>query len=626
MKLKRQQGGRNAYDKLHPPIYLSNAKDPRINSYSPAGNQYLYKKPIIKNSKLLIKKKEVIPVNDYKKEIIEDKIIPILKVDNNKNDVLKGKFIEEYTDDPRSKNTVPYNRLNPVTNKEWTPEDYSNYIDAERLKKAKYNEILRKGIIKEQTGGLSELGYSDNSPYQDYPYIPIEGNNITMAQTSKHLTAIPLDEWDNILGIHDLEPYSGEYEFEGANKVLEIPKGQRGVRSPRHVETDEEKALRLSQYTPSNINYYDAYLTDMDMTRSRDVNVPFVNNPVDVKTPSYVATPVNNVVRNNKKPLYKTTVKSNISKTAKDFSRDFTNAELEQQAIENTPISNNDINAKDILGTPIIGKSNTSKRINDSGFIKSNPVTLQYDNSDEARAIQYRRLKGSNVLAPYKGNIQLSTPVQSEESVNPYLANIREQRNAVMQQINPNTSTGQAALAGLYGQSLNQENEAVGQVNRNNIQNNTNWLNQVASTRNQQQQLDYNMNDKYYNDVTQLQALQDENDMNYMDSISNMSAKRLQAKNRFLGTAIETGLPSDALNIGDREITFDVSKIPTNFYSPKSDATSELPQGKMVYVKGIPYQQVTDKNGGISLTPVPINKAQYGGMSKYKMVMKKANR
>lgn len=475
-------------------------------------------------------------------------------------------------------------------------------------------------LKKQQNKNISKLGYSDNSPYKNRDYIPIEGNNITMAKTGKSLTAIPLDEWDNILGIHDLSPYSGEYEFEGADRVLEIPKGQVGNRSPRHPETDEEKALRLFQYNTSHS------LADMKRYERSLKSNKAINNPVDVRTPPYVATSVNNVVRNNKKPLYKTTTNSNVNKTAKDFSRDFINAELEQQAIENAPISNNDINAKDILGTSIIGESTTSKRINDSGFIKSNPVTLQYDNPDEARAIQYRRLKGSNVLAPYKGNIQLSTPVQSEESVNPYLANIREQRNAVMQQINPNTSTGQAALAGLYGQSLNQENEAVGQVNRNNVQNNTNWLNQVANTRNQQQQLNYNMNDKYYNDVTQLQALQDENDMNYMDSISNMSAKRLQAKNRFLGTAIETGLPSDALNIGDKEVSFDISKVPINFYSPKSDATSELPQGKMVYVKGIPYQQVTDKNGGISLTPVKVNKAQYGGMSKYKMVMKKANR
>ena len=488
------------------------------------------------------------------------------------------------------------------------------------------NNIMK--ILNKQKGKyskLSKLGYSDNSPYKERPYIPIEGNNITMNQTGKHLTAIPLDEWDNILGIHDLEPYSGDYEFEGANRVLEIPKGQRGVRSPRHVETDEERALRLNNnITPDNINYYNAYLTDMDMTRSREANVPFVNNPVDVRTPPYVANkPVSNVVRNNKKSLYKTVP---TVKTSKDFSRDFTNAELEQQAIENAPVSNIDVNAKDILATPIANNNVQANNINTKGFVKSNPITLQYDNPDEARAIQYRRLKGSNVLAPYKGNIQLSTPVQSEESVNPYLANIREQRNAVMQQINPNSSTGQAALAGLYGQSLNQENEVVGQVNRSNIQNNTNWLNQVANTRNQQQQLNYNMNDKYYNDVAQLQALQDENDMNYMDSISNMSAKRLQAKNRFLGTAIETGLPNEALNIGDREVTFDVSKIPTNFYSPKSDATSELPQGKMIYVKGLPYQQVTDKNGKIVLQPVPISKGQHGGMSKYKMVMKKANR
>jgi hypothetical protein len=34
------------YNKKHPPIYVSNPKDSRIGQYAPAGNQYLYKKPI----------------------------------------------------------------------------------------------------------------------------------------------------------------------------------------------------------------------------------------------------------------------------------------------------------------------------------------------------------------------------------------------------------------------------------------------------------------------------------------------------------------------------------------------------------------------------------------------------
>jgi hypothetical protein len=34
------------YNKKHPPIYLSNPKDSRIGYYAPAGNQYLYKKPV----------------------------------------------------------------------------------------------------------------------------------------------------------------------------------------------------------------------------------------------------------------------------------------------------------------------------------------------------------------------------------------------------------------------------------------------------------------------------------------------------------------------------------------------------------------------------------------------------
>jgi hypothetical protein len=47
---KPQQSAQNpsGYDKRHPPIYLTNSKDPRIGQYAEAGNQYLYKKPVSK--------------------------------------------------------------------------------------------------------------------------------------------------------------------------------------------------------------------------------------------------------------------------------------------------------------------------------------------------------------------------------------------------------------------------------------------------------------------------------------------------------------------------------------------------------------------------------------------------
>jgi len=41
-----------AYTKKYPPIYLDNPKDPRIGMYTEKGNQYLYKKPIAKESQL----------------------------------------------------------------------------------------------------------------------------------------------------------------------------------------------------------------------------------------------------------------------------------------------------------------------------------------------------------------------------------------------------------------------------------------------------------------------------------------------------------------------------------------------------------------------------------------------
>ena len=94
-------------------------------------------------------------------------------------------------------------------------------------------------IKKCPTGGtVSELGYSDNSPYRNAKSLNIQGNNITMQNTGRNLQLIPMDEYGNMLDAIDAPAYSGEYSFPDAKSVLEIPNyqaGGQGNRPPRKV-------------------------------------------------------------------------------------------------------------------------------------------------------------------------------------------------------------------------------------------------------------------------------------------------------------------------------------------------------------------------------------------------------
>lgn len=468
---------------------------------------------------------------------------------------------------------------------------------------------------RKQTGGYSDeeiLGYSDDSPYQDNPYIHINSNNISMAQTGIPLSLIPLDEDFNMLGQYDVNPYSGEYIFDGANSVLEIPNAQIGSRSPRHMETPEERRIRMASYQRPGVNYGNAFINDIDNTMSREVNVPFVQNPSvmsnntskGVITNNSGKSPVTSKIKN------KTVASSNVKKPV-TFWNEPTKAELEQQAIDYAPT----IDKVDTI-IPNDVFSNSTSVIEDSltgmkKIIPGKPITLEYDNPLEAQAINYRKLKNSEVMPPYRGSMQLQTPSLYQESVDPYLANIKEQRNAVMQNINPNTSVGQAMLAGINANLIDASNKAIGEVSRNNMQNTTNWLNQVADIRNKQQSFDYENNRRYADEVAQLKAIQDEGDIAYMDSVANMNAKRLQAKNRFLTTAIETGLPSEALNIGDESVTFDVNKIPYQIYTRDSGANTPVNQ-KPIKMGDKYYDKVVE-NGRVRYVSVNIDNKQLGG-------------
>jgi len=460
----------------------------------------------------------------------------------------------------------------------------------------------RKIKNKAQYGDLFSSFIKDNDDFEDEDEVYNEYDKLTPEEQEQFISTI------------QNQMQSGGYI-----------KAQEGSRSPRRVETPEEKRLRLAKYNPKGGKFNKDFTlaNDMDFRQSRDINVPFVKN-----TNSSIVLP-KEISKQPTQSKKKSFVKNKVSITPHEvdrfyankrtFNNEFTPEELDNQYQESLDTISQlnpkvDIDASSLLSQKSQLTQPVDNKTKVDDFIKGKSVTLDFDNPYEAQAIAYKKLKGNNMLSPYKGNVNLEAPSLYQESVDPYMTNIGENRNSSLQQINPNSSVGQSQLSNLYSQQLNVGNEAIGQVARNNAQNITNWLGQRAEVANRQQQVDYDLNKRYYDDVAQLQATSDENDINYMDSISQMAAKRQQAKNRFLGTAIETGI-GDALEVGDNSVTFDINKMPGKVYSPTGG--NQQPLGKIVNVKGVPHEYVIE-NGKSVLRPITIQK-QHGGFTKFNM-------
>ena len=95
-----------------------------------------------------------------------------------------------------------------------------------------------------QTGGYdkqSMLGYSNvkNNPFINNPYNLVKSNKITMANTGKRLLGI-----SNTGDTKIMEPYSGQYEFDG-NNVLEIPYGQTNANLQK-IDSLKQELVKLN--------------------------------------------------------------------------------------------------------------------------------------------------------------------------------------------------------------------------------------------------------------------------------------------------------------------------------------------------------------------------------------------
>jgi len=548
-------------------------------------------------------------------------------------------------------------------NKERKASDIPSY-----WKDEDHDEQIRKKYgqpIKKQTGGIptNKNGYYELDP-EENPIARIPSNNITMKNIPYKIKAVG-GTTGRDYGYMQPE---GEYQFDDEEFMYEIPKAQKGVNLNDITKKRNSESLNSKQYQDYLKNLENEknskFLQDSANAIKYGNTKGILNNDYfltgdNTKTPfqrRIQSENPNSIARRNDRKArmeqsteivpgklpYKTKSGNVVSKKtiakyspdqtdqyyanqydSKKFNKQFTSQELDAQYLQSLESQKELAKIETPVGNKypdFVAPNNVGQTKND--FRKGKSITMDFDNPAEGQAIAYEKFKNSQSLSPYKQTVKLESPGLYQENEAAYLANVRESRNSALQNMNPNSTIGQSAMSNVYSQSLNQENDAIGQVFKNNAQNSTNYLNQRSAMNNQQQQMNNQYNDKYYNDVSQIEAVKNQNDINYMNQISQMNAKRLQAKNRFLGTAIETGL-GDALDIDDNSVTFDVSKIGARINGgSKKESVPNTNKLNVKMIDGVPYHTYIDENGKPQAIPVNVNKAQFGGMGKYRMKLK----
>jgi len=532
-------------------------------------------------------------------------------------------------------------------------------------------------IKKCPTGGtVSELGYSDNSPYRNAKSLNIQGNNITMQNTGKNLQLIPMDEYGNILDAIDAPAYSGEYNFPDAKSVLEIPKAQTGkefksqknqmayeawLRSLKEIELlnsikSKQNILPLlgtpvnlqqtlsgankkiienpkiayppkQTYLKTDNRKYDKTFEGilpidgkMDAESWRRQMQPAVNplfkNPVlkgavtdktELKTP---ITQKNPILRSkSKQPIQLNEVTIKAPRLYDPTEQSVQNALLDvpEDVIDNYNEGDYD-NAKtttaqeyfknqlqDSTVNPELNSMPTDKTLGNLGeIIKKGFKGLKIDTgiNEQLFANARARLRAKELQFPMYQQVNMQEPAFAEESERPYVNQIQESYNTALQNINPNSTTGQAMVAQLQANASNQINDVLGQVFSRNLQRRTDYFNNLSSMRNQEQLTNQQLKQQYVQGVQGTIANRD----SILNSLDEDLANKLSAQKQFLNNTKlglwMAGTPSDAYKINDDSIELDYSQVPMDF-TTKSKTQSEGLTGKLKAFK--------DKDGNITI-------------------------
>lgn len=239
------------YIKKHPPIYLTDPKDPRIGRYNEAGNQYLYKKPIVKYKEREkpinipeVKKSGVLNVGNL--DSLSRTISPL--EDPNRNLLYTygtgahsgvahfypesiNKFIEQ---NPDWKNVIDTSDRGSI----YTSIDKLTNNQSDNFSKPELYRLMNKAGLKLEDGGwLSK--YDDGGIIEDdmgqwaHPgqVTKINSNQITMQGVDYPVLGIS-DTGDTQL----MQP-GEDYTFDGKS-VTEYPMAQNGITRDGYGDPD----------------------------------------------------------------------------------------------------------------------------------------------------------------------------------------------------------------------------------------------------------------------------------------------------------------------------------------------------------------------------------------------------
>ena len=189
-------------------------------------------------------------------------------------------------------------------------------------------------------------------------------------------------------------------------------------------------------------------------------------------------------------------------------------------------------------------------------------------------ALSNAKMRSNRVLPPYFRRVDLDVPQLFQEDVRPYLSNITRQTRTALQNINPNSTTGQAVAQQLASNAAFQSNTVQGQVTNRNLERQVNWANQVSNIRNQQEQMDDAFRMQYTDDWSKLLANKDTVDNAIDFQAAELKAMQQRQKNQDTIMAAMSSIlnPNYDLSIDEEgEITYGL-KNPAKFQSPTKTA------------------------------------------------------
>ena len=147
---------------------------------------------------------------------------------------------------------------------------------------------------------------------------------------------------------------------------------------------------------------------------------------------------------------------------------------------------------------------------NDEELDMKDVVLGKLNNKDYAsQYLSGAKIRNNRVMAPYFRRTDLALPELYQEDVSPYLANINRTANGALQNINTNSTVGQAAATQIASNAAFQSNLIQGQVANRNLERKTNWANTIASIKSQQSQIDDANRAQYSDDWMRTLAAKD---------------------------------------------------------------------------------------------------------------------